>query len=102
MSERPAVVAKYEAEQAGHDTGKYTAKSAAMTQQKRRQQKIRFGEKITRERAEASAEYFWNYNTVEAVLLFCAFLIVLMGLMFNSDGFQPGSDAESGTQAFTL
>merc|ERR1719335_1758311 len=63
---------------------------------------IRFGEKITRDRAEATAEYFWNYNTVEAVLLFCAFLIVLMGLMFNSDGVKQGSAGEKSTISFTL
>eukprot|EP00937_MAST-01D_sp_MAST-1D-sp2_P003135 g3135.t1 len=100
MSERAGVVAKYEAEKANMDVGVFKAK--AQITRKRGREKIRFGEKITRDRAEASIEYFWNYNTVEAVLLFSAFLIVLMGLMFNSDGFQPGSDAESGTQAFTL
>jgi len=101
MSERPSVVAKYEAEKAGQDVGTYKAKAEKATR-RRGQQKIRFGEKITRDRAEASAEYFWNYNTVEAVLLFCAFLIVLMGLMFNSDGLTRGSAGEESTTAFTL
>ena len=30
------------------------------------------------------ADYFWNYNTVEMVLLFCAVLVVLAGVMFES------------------
>jgi hypothetical protein len=100
MSERPAVVAKYEAEREGHDVSIFKSKSKQ--QRKRGREKIRFGEKITREKAEATAEYFWNYNTVEAVLLFCAFMIVLMGLMFNSDGFEKDSAAETSTVAFTL
>merc|ERR1712100_21814 len=43
-----------------------------------------------------------NYNTVEAVLLFCAFLIVLMGLMFNSQGVEVGSAGETSVISFTL
>ena len=32
-------------------------------------------------------EYFWDYNTVEAVLLACAILVCLAGVMFESDRF---------------
>jgi len=100
MSERAGVIAKFEAESAGHDVATY--KSKARAQRRRGREKIRFGEKITRQRAEATAEYFWNYNTVEAVLLFCAFLIVLMGLMFNSQGVEVGSAGETSVISFTL
>lgn len=100
MSERAGVIAKFEAESAGHDVSTY--KSKARAQRRRGREKIRFGEKITRQRAENTAEYFWNYNTVEAVLLFCAFLIVLMGLMFNSQGVAVGSAGETSVISFTL
>ena len=33
-------------------------------------------------------EYFWDYNTVEQVLLACAILVALAGVMFESDRFQ--------------
>ena len=36
------------------------------------------------DRAAVVADYFWNYNTVEMVLLFCAVLVVLAGVMFES------------------
>ena len=37
--------------------------------------------------ASAAASFFWNYNTVEAVLLACAVLINLAGIMFESGRF---------------
>jgi hypothetical protein len=36
---------------------------------------------------KATAQYFWNYNTVEAVLLGCAVLVNLAGVMFESGRF---------------
>jgi hypothetical protein len=33
-------------------------------------------------------EYFFDYNTVEQVLLSCAVLVCLAGVMFESDRFQ--------------
>lgn len=42
-----------------------------------------------REEENASvASFFWNYNTVEAVLLGCAVLVTLSGVMFESNRFQ--------------
>ena len=32
----------------------------------------------------ASIDIFYNYNTVESVLLFCAILVSLVGLMYTS------------------
>lgn len=37
--------------------------------------------------ASAAANFFWNYNTVEAVLLACAVLVTLAGIMFESGRF---------------
>jgi hypothetical protein len=33
-------------------------------------------------------EYFWDFNTVEQVLLSCAILVCLSGVMFESDRFR--------------
>jgi len=33
---------------------------------------------------QAAAYFFWNYNTVESVLLFCCVLVCLLGIMFES------------------
>jgi len=41
--------------------------------------------------ANASASYFWNWNTVEAILLICAILINLFGIMFESQYLEDGS-----------
>ncbi len=38
----------------------------------------------------AAVSFFWNYNTVESVLLFCAVLVNLAGVMFESGRFDSG------------
>ena len=43
----------------------------------------RIGKKI-----KSTREYFWDYNTVEQVLLASAILVALAGVMFESDRFQ--------------
>ncbi len=40
--------------------------------------------------SRAAVSYFWNYNTVESVLLFCAVVINLSGVMFESGQFDSG------------
>ena len=42
------------------------------------------------------AVYLWNYNTVEAVLLGCAVLITLFGVMFLSEFLDKGSYSYNG------
>ena len=39
-----------------------------------------------------TAKYFWDYNTVEAVLLACAILVCVGGVMFESDRFKDNTD----------
>ena len=39
-------------------------------------------------RTPQATEYFFDYNTVELTLLFCAVLVCLSGVMFESDRFQ--------------
>ena len=34
--------------------------------------------------------HFWDYNTVEMVLLACSILVCLAGVMFESDRFNAG------------
>jgi hypothetical protein len=45
-------------------------------------------------------EYFWDYNTVEAVLLSCAILICLAGVMFESDRFADQPDGQVSRHAW--
>ena len=46
-------------------------------------------------------EYFWDYNTVEQVLLSCGIFVCLAGIMFESDRFsEEGSTDEPGKAAF--
>ena len=44
---------------------------------------------------QRAANFFWNYNTVESVLLFCAVLVNLAGVMFESGQLDlPGYGAQ--------
>ena len=46
-------------------------------------------------------EYFWDYNTVEQVLLSCGIFVCLAGIMFESDRFsEEGTTDEPGKAAF--
>ena len=40
--------------------------------------------------------YFWNYNTVERVLLSCLIIVCVCGVMFESDRFQDNHERPSG------
>ena len=44
------------------------------------------------ERAAKQKKYFWNYNTVEQVLLSCLILVCVGGIMFESDRFQDNHE----------
>jgi hypothetical protein len=100
MSERTLVVAKYEAELEGQDTR--VVKSKERAARKRGKQRLKFGERVTRKQAEDSVEYLWNYNTVESVLLFCANMVLLCGLMFQSKQVTPGSPALLGLTSVAM
>jgi len=89
LSERAEVVAKFEAAQSGMDS--LQARIKAKEIKKRGRQKLKFGAKMDRERRMEAAQYFWNYNTVESVLLFCGCMVVLGGLMFQSAQVDEGS-----------
>ncbi|GMH47860.1 hypothetical protein TrRE_jg8833, partial [Triparma retinervis] len=51
---------------------------------KEKKKQFKLGEATNVEIASAVANYFWNYNTVEVVLLSCSILVNLFGLMFES------------------
>ena len=40
--------------------------------------------------------YFWNYNTVELVLLSCLIIVCVCGVMFESDRFQENNNRPAG------
>jgi len=46
-------------------------------------------------------EAIFNYNTIESTLLFCSVLVVLSGLMFQSETIKPGTKFELGLTAWT-
>jgi hypothetical protein len=48
------------------------------------------------------AKSIYNYNTIESTLLFCAILVVLSGLMFQSDAIKPDSNWERGLLLWTF
>jgi hypothetical protein len=47
------------------------------------------------EKKKSSRAYFWDFNTVEQVLISCAIFICLAGVMFESDRFAGVGDAYS-------
>jgi hypothetical protein len=55
-----------------------------------------FGERKNREKERKERhkkrEYFWDYNTVEQVLLSCGIFVCLAGVMFESDRFASDED----------
>jgi hypothetical protein len=50
--------------------------------------------------AAKTLQYFWDYNTVEAVLLACSILICLAGVMFESDRFEDNPDGTRSKHAW--
>ena len=46
-------------------------------------------------------EAIFNYNTIESTLLFCSVLVVLSGLMFQSETIKPGTKFELGLTLWT-
>lgn len=89
MSERPVVVAKYEALMQGRDV--HIAKKLVNVnrRQSAMQRKLKLGGVSKIQKSRKLAHYFWNYNTVESTMLFCANMILIAGLMFQSKGIKP-------------
>lgn len=52
--------------------------------------------------AQAVGNIFFDYNTVESVLLFCAILVCLAGVLFNSGGLEEARDRELVTWVLVL
>jgi hypothetical protein len=59
------------------------------------------GSSIELRREHTVSRAIFNYNTIESTLLFCAILIVLSGLMFQSDAIKPGTKWEQGLTLWT-
>ena len=53
--------------------------------------------KRTKQRKKMKLNYFWNYNTVERVLLSCLIVVCVCGVMFESDRFQDNHNRPSGS-----
>ncbi|GMH50625.1 hypothetical protein TL16_g00827 [Triparma laevis f. inornata] len=98
MSERDWVVAQAEARALLDGTAnQHEADAYVSAKAERRQKKIMklgsaSGTEIAAAHAkENAAQFIWNYNAVEAVLLGCAVLVNLFGIMFESDYLQRNS-----------
>ena len=72
---------------------KKTAKSAARSKLRFSDLGLNMGKKKNEE--DKAVQFFFDYNTVERFLLFCAVLVCLAGIMFESDRFQE-TDALTG------
>lgn len=58
--------------------------------QNRRMSFVFQGVDVKMDDVEQVRDYFWDYNTVEMVLLACSILVCLAGVMFESDRFNAG------------
>lgn len=71
---------------------------------KKQKRKIRtvknLDEYVATKGVKKNLEYFWDYNTVEAVLLACSILICLAGVMFESDRFADSAEGEVSRHAW--
>ncbi|GMI07720.1 hypothetical protein TrVE_jg4996 [Triparma verrucosa] len=56
-----------------------------------RKKKFQLGTMEATDVVSATADYFWNYNTVETVLLASSILVNLFGLMFESNFLKEGT-----------
>jgi len=104
LSERAGVIAKYE-EAMGAFMGVTGAEVANMGGSKHVKKQFKFGSSRTgwdTGVAKSAYTYFWNYNTVEATLLFSACLVLINGLMFQSRQIVPGERWERGLLAWTV
>jgi len=101
MSERKKVVAVWELEQAGKDKMKFKETSA---QKKRTRKVFKLGDGSSTDHLKHNRAvlYFWNYNAVEATLLFCACMVMLAGLMFQSKQVKEDPYWELGLASLTL
>jgi hypothetical protein len=100
LSERALVLQKYDSAQQGIDKMKVNMKAKKLNRMaSKKTATAKFadmGNKAaeSKQRRNQAAAYFWNYNAVETTLLTCAILVVLMGLMFQSDQIEPNSSQE--------
>jgi hypothetical protein len=104
LSERAGVVKRYE-DARSEFMGVTGAEMAAMGSKAQGAKKVfKFNERKTWDSgvAKAAYSYFWNYNTVEASLLFSACLVLINGLMFQSRQIVPGGKWERGLLAWTV
>jgi len=96
-AERDAVIENHEIKAQEQDPFHMNMKERleiAVKQHKQQQDRRNRGRKRLQKRQSMSLDemrsardYFWDYNTVEAVLLSCSVLVCLAGVMFESDRF---------------
>jgi hypothetical protein len=75
--------------------------------QKSSSKKLKFDESSTwksgaKQASEGASKALYNFNFMEATLLFCLCLVVLNGLMFQSDQIKPGSRWQKGLTLWTF
>jgi hypothetical protein len=91
MSEREQVIADHRRAALEGDTLQQ-ALAAAISQGRRRGKRVTTSVTMDKNsrRRQVAVSFFWNYNTVESVLLFSAVLVNLAGVMFESGRFDSG------------
>jgi hypothetical protein len=92
MSERDQVLVDHRRRAALGDPI-HTALASTIAASKRTGRRAGVATSMEKQRATArmaAVSFFWNYNTVESVLLFSAVLVNLAGVMFESGRFDSG------------
>ncbi|GMH50640.1 hypothetical protein TL16_g00832 [Triparma laevis f. inornata] len=88
MSERKVVIKDHRDAVAEFNEEIERRRGGSLTSRKK---KFQLGTMEATDVVSATADYFWNYNTVETVLLASSILVNLFGLMFESNFLKEGT-----------
>jgi hypothetical protein len=91
MSERLTVLMEHKRKALlGDKVHQALAATIAVTRRQGRRSGVSMSMDKAKDRRAVAVSFFWNYNTVESVLLFSAVLVNLAGVMFESGRFDTG------------
>eukprot|EP00520_Triparma_pacifica_P008947 CAMPEP_0118663976 /NCGR_PEP_ID=MMETSP0785-20121206/17747_1 /TAXON_ID=91992 /ORGANISM="Bolidomonas pacifica, Strain CCMP 1866" /LENGTH=4925 /DNA_ID=CAMNT_0006557813 /DNA_START=422 /DNA_END=15195 /DNA_ORIENTATION=+ len=99
MSEREEVLKEHKDAVAQFNADIEMIRGGSMIERKK---KFNLGTMSKKEAGYIAAEYFWNYNTVETVLLGSSILVNLFGIMFESQFLKEGTYAHETLANVTL
>jgi hypothetical protein len=91
MSERATVLMEHKRKALlGDKVHQALAATIAVTRRQGKRSGVSTSMDKAKDRRTVAVSFFWNYNTVESVLLFSAVLVNLAGVMFESGRFDSG------------